>query len=845
MSRVEENYLERETEEPPINHQQTHTHPKYTKILHNQTLKVSSSKDNKTITTTGTITTTNTTITSSTTSTTEVDTTRTTTSETHSKDTTNESLSLDTRKISKKEQQNDSKSTSPVSVNPPKPSSPSSTSCTTNNNNKKNSPIVGSEKSSGKFLKNIWSFVKDSNMLFRLGLQSKSPVDSLLEKEHCSLEEILDEDSVVQEAKAHNSKLIAFLNKVENVTKLVEYITVELKLDYNTFRKSVHYSSSSPFELSSYTMNKKEPNIQDSMDLSSSPLGKQLLDQKEEKNEERNDEIYSTIPNNDHKEEQTSSENASQTKNNETEDLEENSVRLDEEKLEKRIHKFPRLAAEILCSDIDELYASIVGDRVLLSTLMGFLQQEPPLNSKLAEYWVKVMRCLLQRRIFDIMKYIITQREEFAQCFINHLNILGMDDLLLKLTGCDITISRKDISINDVSKWWADCGLIEKLLALLDPKFDAEVHAGVVKILSEIIKRSTSLSLDLQRTNVLAASILSEKNLLLLMDALMKNCDSVLIETLPLLTTMIEISFDIMSAKNNNSTSSEDEDEEYTNDSSSSSNKDVNAHFPAPLHIIMSRIPQFIHLLKHPPPMERLELTFGVLDPPLGEARLRVIEFLISLYHYGFQPINNELIRHQVLSVIFDLFFKYEYNNILHNLVLRSVNFVLASENFELKRSLFQDVKILERILEANRLNEHSRLRKGYMGHLTVISNSIVTVAKSQSNVAELIQETPGWKEFVENGLAERNNMELKPIDATSSASNHSSKSSMNAVLDEEQQQELEKQFQEFELNVINAFDNDGNEYDDEGSSSSSSDEEDNTMVKKQIDIKQEKSAEE
>lgn len=46
-------------------------------------------------------------------------------------------------------------------------------------------------------------------MLFRLGLQSKSPVDSLLEKEHCSLEEILDEDSVVQEAKAHNSKLIA------------------------------------------------------------------------------------------------------------------------------------------------------------------------------------------------------------------------------------------------------------------------------------------------------------------------------------------------------------------------------------------------------------------------------------------------------------------------------------------------------------------------------------------------------------------------------------------------------------------------------------------------------------
>lgn len=193
---------------------------------------------------------------------------------------------------------------------------------------------------------------------------------------------------------------------MENVTKLVEYITIELKVDYTTFRKSVHYSPSSPGELSLPTVNKNELNIRDSMDLSISPLAEQLSNQKEEKHEDTNVVISSsTIPNHVHKEEDkehTSPENESQTTSNKTEEQEENSVHLDEGKLEKRLHKFPRLAAEILCSDIDQLYASIVGDRVLLSTLMGFLQQEPPLNSKLAEYWVKVMRCLLQRRIFDV-----------------------------------------------------------------------------------------------------------------------------------------------------------------------------------------------------------------------------------------------------------------------------------------------------------------------------------------------------------------------------------------------------------------------------------------------------------
>ena len=45
-------------------------------------------------------------------------------------------------------------------------------------------------------------------MFWRFGFSSQSPFDELLENEQITLEEILDEDDLLQECKAHNRKLI-------------------------------------------------------------------------------------------------------------------------------------------------------------------------------------------------------------------------------------------------------------------------------------------------------------------------------------------------------------------------------------------------------------------------------------------------------------------------------------------------------------------------------------------------------------------------------------------------------------------------------------------------------------
>lgn len=51
-----------------------------------------------------------------------------------------------------------------------------------------------------------------------------SPVEALLDKQDCSLEELLDEDDVIQEAKSLNGRLVYFLKQPDTVYQLLALI---------------------------------------------------------------------------------------------------------------------------------------------------------------------------------------------------------------------------------------------------------------------------------------------------------------------------------------------------------------------------------------------------------------------------------------------------------------------------------------------------------------------------------------------------------------------------------------------------------------------------------------------
>eukprot|EP01099_Mayorella_cantabrigiensis_P004534 TRINITY_DN3418_c1_g2_i1.p1 TRINITY_DN3418_c1_g2~~TRINITY_DN3418_c1_g2_i1.p1 ORF type:complete len:614 (-),score=156.00 TRINITY_DN3418_c1_g2_i1:215-2056(-) len=59
------------------------------------------------------------------------------------------------------------------------------------------------------------------------GFTTISPVETILDRDHYTLEELLDEEELLQETKAQNKKLIPFLTKAETLEKLMHYITTE------------------------------------------------------------------------------------------------------------------------------------------------------------------------------------------------------------------------------------------------------------------------------------------------------------------------------------------------------------------------------------------------------------------------------------------------------------------------------------------------------------------------------------------------------------------------------------------------------------------------------------------
>ncbi|KAI3826491.1 hypothetical protein L1987_00539 [Smallanthus sonchifolius] len=67
-------------------------------------------------------------------------------------------------------------------------------------------------------------------------LSSSSPVESILDKEHFTLEELLDEEDIIQECKALNSRLINFLRDRVQVEQLLRYIIEEPQEDADSKR---------------------------------------------------------------------------------------------------------------------------------------------------------------------------------------------------------------------------------------------------------------------------------------------------------------------------------------------------------------------------------------------------------------------------------------------------------------------------------------------------------------------------------------------------------------------------------------------------------------------------------
>ncbi|KAA8911040.1 extragenic suppressor of kinetochore protein 1 [Sphaerosporella brunnea] len=125
-------------------------------------------------------------------------------------------------------------------------------------------------------------------------------------------------------------------------------------------------------------------------------------------------------------------------------------------------------------------------------------------------------------------------------------------------------------------------------------------------------------------------------------------------------------------------------------------------------------------------------------------------------------------VEHQVVPTILDFFFRFPWNNFLHNVVYDVVQQVFNGPmdrgyNRALAIDLFVAGRITERIVEgqkySDRFEAEKKMRLGYMGHLTLVAEEVVKFAERHPpevlgpKVLQKVSD-PVWIEYVEETLA-------------------------------------------------------------------------------------------
>uniref|UniRef100_A0A8B9MWF0 PP6R2 phosphatase n=1 Tax=Accipiter nisus TaxID=211598 RepID=A0A8B9MWF0_9AVES len=484
--------------------------------------------------------------------------------------------------------------------------------------------------------------------------------------------------------------------------------------------------------------------------------------------------------------------------------------------------RYPNTACELLTSDVPQINDKLGGDETLLNILYDFLDHEPPLNPLLASFFSKTIGNLIARKTEQVIAFL-RKKEKFISLVLKHIDTSAMMDLLLRLISCVEPATLRQEVLNTLALKHALCHCLQR-------------QSNASQTLCDIIRLSRDQSNQLQdipEPDPLLTALESQE----CVEQLLKNMfdgeqtENCIVNGTQVLLTLLETRVEGLM-------------DSYTQGFERSYT--VNSSI---LHGIEPRLKDFHQLLLSPPKKTAILTTIGVLEEPLGNARLHGSRLIAALLHTNTPSINQELCRLSTMNLLLDLFFKYTWNNFLHFQVELSIAAILshsvqegktitndleskeevlngnvATENLETPENntenimvthLFQKCCLVQRILDAweanDKIQAEGGMRRGNMGHLTRIANAVVQNMEKgpmQTQISEFIKELPEdcrgrWESFVEETLTETNRRNT--VDLVSTHHLHSSSEDEDIESAFPNELSLQQAFSEYQIQQMTA----------------------------------------
>ncbi|XP_016148027.1 serine/threonine-protein phosphatase 6 regulatory subunit 2-like [Sinocyclocheilus grahami] len=390
---------------------------------------------------------------------------------------------------------------------------------------------------------------------------------------------------------------------------------------------------------------------------------------------------------------------------------------------ERLRYKYANVACELLTCDVSLINDKVGGDESLLNTLYSYLEQTSPLNPLLASFFSKTFGNLITRKTEQVIGFL-KKKEDFIGQVLKHLDTSAMMDLVLRL----ISSVEPACLRQEVLTWLNEERLIQRLIELIHPHSDSERQSNASQTLCDIIRLGRDQASVLQETSE-TDPLLTTLELQQSIEVLLKNMfegeksEVCIVNGTQVLLTLLETRRPCV--------------EQVIDPCSQGLEKTYTVNNSI-LMGIQTHLKHFHHLLLNPPKKCVMLTTMGILEEPFGNARLHGSKLMAALLYTRAPRIHHELCQ------------------------LNMINLLLVI-------TLLRDCRLVQRILDAweenDKIQEAGGMRKGYMGHMTRIANTVVQNAEreqEQTQIARLIKELPEdykarWEQFVNETLTETN----------------------------------------------------------------------------------------
>ena len=410
---------------------------------------------------------------------------------------------------------------------------------------------------------------------------------------------------------------------------------------------------------------------------------------------------------------------------------------------DKRTFKYPFTSCEIFCCEVEGIYNTMLENDDVLDTLFGLLKMERPLNTILAGYFSRVVGALLARRSGEIVQYL-KKRDDILKSLVYHVDTTSVAEVLARLAGADDPVGYSE---SPSVMWLAETDVLELLVKSLGSDTPTEGQANAAEVLAAIA-RSTATDLTKSMASAefmqqLVDSALAPHSGMAASHAL--NVCLALLEPLTMDPTMGRITIS-------------DVHDELRREAVKCLSGGVDK-----LVCMMDPLEDSI--------LSELRTTYGMINPPVGQLRLKIVDLLASLFRTTDPIAERAIMGTNAVQKAMDMLIEYPFNNALHGGVAMLLT-AFEEGSLELRKYLLEDIDIVSWIASAPTevtpqhnpdapLHPNRKpLRAGYCGHLTQIANRLQRTSETCSYMKEVLENNETWATYKKEKLDPRNNVE-------------------------------------------------------------------------------------